>query len=249
MATKKQGPGRDPTPVAADNRPDLRPVLKALGGSQSWSWNSTLANQAIQTLPLKYSDEETRDCQMRATFAALVGIGPKDELEGMMAAQLVAAHNAAMECYRRATIGELRGPVREPRPSQQAFSDLRGAARSAQPPPRQGPAEGHGGARPRACRRAGGGRHGRDPGGRGSSKIRGSTSCKANWPCTAAVGVERGQGAGASAAPRQCRTAAAGCTAGCRRALRRVTGTPSSTAAIRLRPLRTGARLRRCCGK
>jgi hypothetical protein len=34
------------------------------------------------------------------------GIAPKDELEGMMAAQLVAAHNAAMECYRRAMIGE-----------------------------------------------------------------------------------------------------------------------------------------------
>ena len=35
-----------------------------------------------------------------------MGIAPKDEIEGMMAAQLVAAHNAAMECYRRAMIGE-----------------------------------------------------------------------------------------------------------------------------------------------
>ena len=43
---------------------------------------------------------------MNATVAALAGIGPKDELEGMMAAQLIAAHNAAMECYRRAMIGE-----------------------------------------------------------------------------------------------------------------------------------------------
>jgi hypothetical protein len=31
----------------------------------------------------------------------MVGIGPKDELEGMMAAQMLAAHSAAMECYRR----------------------------------------------------------------------------------------------------------------------------------------------------
>jgi hypothetical protein len=30
----------------------------------------------------------------------------RDELEGMIAAQLLAAHNAAMECYRRAMIGE-----------------------------------------------------------------------------------------------------------------------------------------------
>jgi hypothetical protein len=27
-------------------------------------------------------------------------------MEGMMAAQLIAAHNASMECYRRAMIGE-----------------------------------------------------------------------------------------------------------------------------------------------
>jgi hypothetical protein len=37
---------------------------------------------------------------------SLVGIGPKDELEAMMAAQLIAAHNAAMECYRRAMLSE-----------------------------------------------------------------------------------------------------------------------------------------------
>jgi hypothetical protein len=36
----------------------------------------------------------------------LIGIGPKDEIEGMIAAQLLAAHNAAMECYRRAMLGE-----------------------------------------------------------------------------------------------------------------------------------------------
>jgi hypothetical protein len=44
--------------------------------------------------------------QLSATVAAMAGIGPKDELEGMIAAQLLAAHNAAMECYRRAMIGE-----------------------------------------------------------------------------------------------------------------------------------------------
>src|SRR5207253_4726232 len=41
-----------------------------------------------------------------ATVSALAGIGPKDEMEGMIAAQLIAAHNAAMECYRRAMLGE-----------------------------------------------------------------------------------------------------------------------------------------------
>src|SRR5271166_3625269 len=40
------------------------------------------------------------------TFDALIGIAPKDEIEGMLAAQLIACHNASMECYRRAMIGE-----------------------------------------------------------------------------------------------------------------------------------------------
>jgi hypothetical protein len=47
---------------------------------------------------------KTRDRQYSATAAALSGIGPKDEIEGMIAAQLVAAYNAAMECFRRAMI-------------------------------------------------------------------------------------------------------------------------------------------------
>jgi hypothetical protein len=69
-------------------------------------WNNLLANQTFQTLWTKHSDQETRDRELSATVTAMVGIGPKDELEGMMAAQLLAAHNAAMECYRRAMIGE-----------------------------------------------------------------------------------------------------------------------------------------------
>ena len=42
----------------------------------------------------------------KAALVGLIGIGPKDELEAMMAAQLIAAHSAAIECYRRAMIGE-----------------------------------------------------------------------------------------------------------------------------------------------
>ena len=81
-------------------------TLKSIGGSQSDDWNDILANQTVQSLCLKRSDPSTRYEQYSATVAALAGIGPKDELEGMMAAQLIAAHNAAMECYRRAMIAE-----------------------------------------------------------------------------------------------------------------------------------------------
>ncbi|MFZ5690215.1 MAG: hypothetical protein ACOY5F_03065 [Pseudomonadota bacterium] len=92
--------------MVANDPDDRKGRLKNIGGSRSDHWNNILANQTIQALWLEHSDPATRDKQYSATVAALVGIGPKDELEGMMAAQLIAAHNAAMECYRRAMIGE-----------------------------------------------------------------------------------------------------------------------------------------------
>lgn len=92
--------------VVANDPEDRKGTLKYIGGSKSDRWNNILANQALRTLWVTHSDPATREKQYSATVAALVGIGPKDELEGMMAAQLIAAHNAAMECYRRAMIGE-----------------------------------------------------------------------------------------------------------------------------------------------
>jgi hypothetical protein len=94
--------------VAMDaNDPDgQKGTLKEFGGSRFDDWNDILTSQTVQTLWLKHSGPETQDKQFSAALAALIGIGPKDELEGMMAAQLIAAHNAAMECYRRAMIDE-----------------------------------------------------------------------------------------------------------------------------------------------
>ena len=60
----------------------------------------------MQSLWMKTSSAEERNRQKIATVAALVGLAPKDELESMVVAQLIACHNAAMECYRRAMIGE-----------------------------------------------------------------------------------------------------------------------------------------------
>lgn len=95
-----------PTTVLVDDPFDRTGKLKAIGGSISDAFNNTLANAAISTLWLKNSDAEDRDRQIAAAAAALVGIAPQDELEGMLAGQLVAANAAAMECYRRAMLGE-----------------------------------------------------------------------------------------------------------------------------------------------
>jgi hypothetical protein len=106
MTGKKTAKETKPSTVVANDPDDMKGTLKNIGGSRSDHWNNILANQTIQALWLKHSDPATRDKQYSATVAALVGISPKDELEGMVAAQLIAAHYAAMECYRRAMIGE-----------------------------------------------------------------------------------------------------------------------------------------------
>ena len=90
--------------IVANDPEDQKGELKPIGGSQSDLWNSTLANQVVQALWRDHSNEEELTRHYSATVAALVGINPQDELEGMMAAQLIACHNAAMECYRRAMI-------------------------------------------------------------------------------------------------------------------------------------------------
>ena len=106
MTGKKTANETKPVAVAAIDPADLKGTLKQIGGSRFDHWNEILANQALQALWLQHSDPETRDRQFTAAIAALIGIGPKDELEGMMAAQLIAAHHAAMECYRRAMLSE-----------------------------------------------------------------------------------------------------------------------------------------------
>lgn len=83
-----------------------RGALKAIGGSMSDDWNNIVANQTIQTPWLRSSDAEQIRRQRHAAVGALIGINPADELEGTIAAQLVACHNASMECYRRAALGD-----------------------------------------------------------------------------------------------------------------------------------------------
>src|SRR5215470_6819187 len=106
MSAKKVGSSAKPSTLVANDPNDAKGVLKLIGGSRSDNWNNILANQALNSLWLTHSGEEAREKQYQATHAGLIGIAQKDEIEGMMATQLIAAHNAAMECYRRAMIPE-----------------------------------------------------------------------------------------------------------------------------------------------
>jgi hypothetical protein len=83
------------------------PQLKYIGGSKFDAWNNTIANQATNSIWHGHNAnaERTHERQV-AALSLLAGISSNDEFEGMVAAQLVASHNAAMECYRRAMIAE-----------------------------------------------------------------------------------------------------------------------------------------------
>ncbi len=73
-----------------------------------------LLNEIYETLwmPDELSDEE-RLQHIRTAIAALRGIKPQDEIEGMLATQMVATHSAAMECLRLSMIQKQPFEVRD----------------------------------------------------------------------------------------------------------------------------------------
>jgi hypothetical protein len=89
------GRGRKEQPAAQARR--------SISGSDDDDFCTILAEQVVVAL---WREHPVFDQQIRATLAAMMGMKPQDELEGMLIGQLIASHNAAMECYRRAMIGD-----------------------------------------------------------------------------------------------------------------------------------------------
>src|SRR5215218_4184432 len=87
-------------------RPRAPAELKALGGSDVDEFNQALTNQVLSSLWTAHCDDEERNRQYLAATATLMGAKPQTELEGMLLAQMIACHSAAMECYRRAMHSE-----------------------------------------------------------------------------------------------------------------------------------------------
>lgn len=80
-----------------------RPSLKAIGGSNDPEWNTVIANQVAASAWIgNENEQDKRDKIQVAGISAMVSANPQDTIEGMLLAQLIASHNAGMECYRRA---------------------------------------------------------------------------------------------------------------------------------------------------
>src|ERR1700720_2914533 len=75
---------------------------RSISGSDSPDFSKFLIDQVAFVLGREPDDFDEWGRQTEATLAAIVGIKPRDEIEGMLVAQLIASHNAGMECYRRA---------------------------------------------------------------------------------------------------------------------------------------------------
>ena len=82
-------------------------TLHAAFGTSEFSFADELLSQLLNTTH-HHKDEPVKAATVNAALAAVCGIGPHDETEAMLAAQMVATHGAAMELLRRAMQAEYR---------------------------------------------------------------------------------------------------------------------------------------------
>ena len=76
-----------------------------LCGSPNGAFTLVVTNQVARALwHSETPDPRTVESQHEAVQVALRSIAPRDAIEGMLAAQMVATHEAAMECFRRAML-------------------------------------------------------------------------------------------------------------------------------------------------
>ena len=95
---------KKPVVLAIHHPDDLKGKDKLIGGSMSDGWNHAITGQLINSLWTKHRDDDEANKLRASAVEALIGIKPQDEIEGMLGAQLIACHNASMECYRRAML-------------------------------------------------------------------------------------------------------------------------------------------------
>src|ERR1700746_2675327 len=80
--------------AVAQLEPNPTPRLKALGGGETYSWNRRIGQRLGEALPNSHLPNFVEAA--RASLDGLIGIKPTDPIEGMIAAQIIAAHEAAM---------------------------------------------------------------------------------------------------------------------------------------------------------
>lgn len=112
-ASASRKPPRKPAPdcatdgaaAAVSESKDADP-FKAMGGSESAKFNMVIFRETMGTVWTHGGEHDGLEQRMGAVLAAMAAFKAADEIEGMLAAQTVAMHFGAMECFRRAMIPE-----------------------------------------------------------------------------------------------------------------------------------------------
>jgi hypothetical protein len=97
---KRSSEKNAPTTVSVDAK-----AAKEATGTEEPVLMLRLINQAINALWIpEGTSEEIKNDNIQSAIALLQGIKPANEIEGMLAAQMVGTHSAAMDCLRRAML-------------------------------------------------------------------------------------------------------------------------------------------------
>ncbi len=83
---------------------DQTSAVTPASGSQSTAFGTRLLRGALKVVNTDWEDETARNEAVRGTVAAMKAGKPQTEIEGMLMAQMVAAHECAMECYARSQL-------------------------------------------------------------------------------------------------------------------------------------------------
>ena len=107
MSTKGGRKAATPALPDLDTVAEEWALRRPITGSGSGCFNLKLLNQTWNALwVMGTRDEWHQEIGQRAATGALRDIAPWDPLEGMLAAQMIVVHDAAMECFRRAHLPE-----------------------------------------------------------------------------------------------------------------------------------------------
>jgi hypothetical protein len=102
MAKKRAGAsaGKDDEPVVIETRPGHH---KDIGGGESDKWNFRQMRLVMSALPgVNTGDKKNAGEVGSAVISGQMDIKPTDPIEGMLSSQMIVAHEAALDMFRRA---------------------------------------------------------------------------------------------------------------------------------------------------
>jgi hypothetical protein len=92
--------GTDDDPIVIKTRPGS---IKDIGGGESEVWNHRQMRLLVSALPgVNVADKKSIGEVGTAVVSGVMDLKPKDPIEGMLLSQIVVAHEAALDMYRRA---------------------------------------------------------------------------------------------------------------------------------------------------